>query len=126
MTKVLKENEEVDCPICKQKHIMTFYNSVNVQHSPELKEKVFNREINALPCSKGVPLGPFLYVDGNKWIWLYPGFMENQKEKIEAEIKQQEISSKKFFGKSRNKIHYVFGYDHFFDLLKTLDDESVK
>lgn len=126
MTKIIKENEEVDCPICRQKHIMTFYDSVNVQHNPELKEKVFNREINALPCSRGVPLGPFLYVDGDKWIWLYPGFMQGQKEKIIAEIKEQELRLEKFLGGYLDKIHYVFGYDQFFELLKTLDEESTK
>ena len=46
MTKILKENCELECPICKQKHIVTLYNSVNIQVNPELKEKVFNGEIN--------------------------------------------------------------------------------
>lgn len=124
MTKILKQNEEVDCPICKQKHIMTFYNSVNVQLNPELKEKVFNREINAYPCSRGVPLGPFLYVDGRKWIWLYPGFYGDQKEKIEAEIKEQELRLKKFLDNYIDKIYYVFGYDNFFELLTKLDENS--
>ena len=118
MTKILKEKDEVDCPICKQKHIITFYNSVNVQHNPELKEKVFSGEINALPCSKGVLLGPFLYVDGTRWIWLYPGHMGDQKEKIEAQIKQQEIETNKMFGKNQIVHVYVFGYDQFLDLVK--------
>lgn len=123
MTKIRKENEEVDCPICKQKHIMTFYDTVNVQHNPELKEKVFNGEINALPCAKGYPIGPFLYVDGNKWIWVYPGHRRDQQEQIEVEIKEQELYSKKFFGKNSNKIYYVFDYDHFFELIKMLDEK---
>lgn len=124
MTKVATKNEEVDCPICNQKHIITFYNSVNIQENPELKEKIFNREINALPCAKGVPIGPFLYVDRNKWIWLYPKYMQKDEEIIEKQIENQEGMNIKFFGKNRSKIHLVFGYDDFFELLTKLDENS--
>lgn len=124
MTKILKENEEIDCPMCKQKHIMTLYDSVNVRLNPELKEKVFNGEINALPCSYGVLLGPFLYVDGNKWIWLYPWDQGGQKEKINAQIKQRETETDKLFGKNQIVHYYVFGYGQFRELSEMLDKEE--
>ena len=126
MTKILKENEEVECPICKQKHLMTLYDSVNVQLNPELKEKVFKGEINSLPCTNGLLLGPFLYVDGNIWVWIYPGFMIDQKEKIEVQLQEMKRLDRKYFRNKDADLYYVFGYDQFLELSEKLDKGKTR
>lgn len=126
MTKILKENEEINCPLCKQRHLMTFYNSINIQINPELKNKVFNREINCFPCEKGIGylLGQFLYIDNEQWIWLYPTFSIDKKEVLETQIQEQRELNNKMFGKKASEIYLVFGYDEFFELLNELNKKE--
>lgn len=125
MTKILKKDAEIECPICKKKHIVTLYNSVNVQVNPELKKKVFEGEINIFPCTKGYLFGQFLYVDDNRWIWIYPDFLINKKEELESMLKNQEDMNNKLFGEGAISNYLVFGYQEFYELSKKLDERGL-
>jgi hypothetical protein len=69
---------EVECPECHTKQKTYVWHSVNVAVSPELKEKLFNGEINVFNCAgcgEVRPLHvPLLYNDMQKkvLVWYFP------------------------------------------------------
>jgi len=43
---------ELDCPKCGERNSVTLYDSINVSEDPNLKEKLFEGEINSFKCEK--------------------------------------------------------------------------
>lgn len=59
--------EELECPSCGMKKNVILYDSINVTVDPNLREKLFNGEVNVLNCDKcgdsAFFAAPFLYHD---------------------------------------------------------------
>lgn len=45
-----KEKKQITCPKCSKEQTVIFWKSVNVQLSPEAKEKVLSGELNMFQC----------------------------------------------------------------------------
>lgn len=43
-------SSEITCPKCGNRQATTLWDSINVRLNPELREKLFNREINIFKC----------------------------------------------------------------------------
>ena len=65
-----KRMEEIDCPKCDRKQTETVWNTINVTLNPELKEKLFQGEINKSRCkncgNEAFISLPLLYHDMDK------------------------------------------------------------
>jgi len=62
--------EEIDCPKCGRKQAETVWDTINVTLNPELKEKLFQGEINRFRCkgcgNEAFVSLPLLYHDMDK------------------------------------------------------------
>jgi hypothetical protein len=71
--------EEIECPKCGIKQTETLYESINVKLNPELKERLFQAEINRFHCKNcgndAFVALPLLYHDmGKKYCLQYYPF----------------------------------------------------
>ena len=80
-----EREEDVSCPSCKKTEKIKFYYSINADLNPELREKLFNVEINVFKCKRckneAILLDiPLLYHDMKRkfQVWYYP--VENLKK----------------------------------------------
>ncbi len=68
--------EKVKCPKCGNEWDHKIYQTINVSMDPELKEKIFNKELFIYNCpncnNKSILVTPLLYADNNFWIYLWP------------------------------------------------------
>ena len=66
----IKEEQLMGCPVCGHKQLAEFYQAINVKLNPELKEKLFNGQLNMFTCEecgkKAVVDLVFLYHDMDK------------------------------------------------------------
>jgi len=74
-----EREEDVCCPSCKKTEKIKFYNSINLDINPELREQLFNGEINVFKCKRcnngAILLGiPLLYHDMKRkfQVWYHP------------------------------------------------------
>lgn len=69
------DRNEYECPNCKNKLMVQFCDSVNVDKDPRLKELILNGAINSTVCStcgqRIVINQPFLYHDMSKKFMIY-------------------------------------------------------
>jgi len=84
---------EASCPFCSFGQTVTFYTSVNVSLEPELREKIFEDEVNTficLNCSKTCLISAdLLYHDmDNKFaVWFCPeGDIPEEEKKMSEKI----------------------------------------
>ena len=80
MTKYI--TDKVRCPKCGNEWDHKIYQTVNVDINPELKEKIFNKEIFMYTCptcgNKTWVITPLLYDDMSKNLWIYLWPYENE------------------------------------------------
>ena len=117
------------CSACGQEEEFDYYESVNVNVNPELKQKVLSRRINFFKCSKcGYEqelIDSFLYHDmrNRVMVWVLP-------ERMRA-IRIPDSSPKAIHGMIKNMIKKlgekeftVFGFDELFKLLDNYEEKE--
>jgi hypothetical protein len=90
---------ELECPKCDAKQSVSLYDSINVSIDPNLKEKLFNGEINVFHCEKCdqkifIP-NPLLYHDMEKHLLVqfYPFEAIEDREFLKQFTREGEYSS---------------------------------
>jgi len=83
--------EEISCPECGQVQTVDIWDSINVTHDPQLREKLFKNEINVFLCDHcGAfydSLLDWLYHDMEKKIMI---FVQHSDRNLREEMKESE------------------------------------
>ena len=130
MTKT--NSEKIECTNCKHSFLVTLYDSINVDHNPELKEQLLNNKLNKAICPKCKKEDkaniPILYNDMQNeiMIWVIPtsGQLFLKKEKKEMiqsfteNLKNSPMGSSELFPNYIFDI--VFGIDELSESLEVI------
>lgn len=122
MTRIIKE--KVKC-IYGHEVESEYFDSVNIDLDPKLKQKVFNRKINFFKCNKcGYEqelVTKFLYHDmKNKlMVWVFPEYQKNEGKTL-SDIPETIHKMGEALGIEQ---YVIFGYD---ELLKLLEEYEKK